>query len=200
MARPTTASGVAALRQGFGFGLWGHGAVSITAEQSRSNTAFGVLGTPDVVADVVVPSNGLVLLGYQATWKESVNGAATAAIFTDSDQLKIANATTGAPVVQEASHACGTTDTYKPLASYQLGLASLMKADATNYTGDVTTGQALGRYSPAAVLAGFELLGGFVVIQGLPAGTYDFGVQFKAATGSVTVKNRKLWVASIGFE
>ena len=31
------------------------------------------------------------------------------------------------------------------------------------------------------------------------AGTYDISVQFKASSGSVTVKNRKLWVWTMGF-
>lgn len=33
----------------------------------------------------------------------------------------------------------------------------------------------------------------------IAAGTYDVSVQFKASSGSVTVKERKLWIVSMGF-
>jgi hypothetical protein len=48
--------------------------------------------------------------------------------------------------------------------------------------------------------AASQPLSGFTIIHSLPAGTYDFSVRFKSSSGSVTAKNRKLWVASIGFE
>lgn len=200
MARPTTSDSPSALRQGFGFGLWGHGAVSIAAEQARTNTAYGTLGTEDQVEDVAVPANGLVLLGYQAAWKESVNSAASAAIFIDGNQLKLAQDNQASPVEQFASIG-GDVDagTYKPLSTFPGGLAGVNATNPgdTAYTGDVTTGQLLGHYrANHAVASAF----GWCLIHSLPAGTYTFSVQFKATSGTVTVKQRKLWVASIGFE
>jgi hypothetical protein len=59
------------------------------------------------------------------------------------------------------------------------------------YTGDVTTGQLLGR-NLAATLMGLAVV--FAA-----AGTYDVSIQFKSASGSVTAKERKLWVEAVSF-
>jgi hypothetical protein len=59
------------------------------------------------------------------------------------------------------------------------------------YTGDVTTGQIVGTVSAAG-------LGGPCYFFAA-AGTYTISIQVKASSASVTIKNRKLWVWTIGF-
>src|SRR5689334_701297 len=66
------------------------GATNIATSQSTSSTTYTTLGTPDQVQNIVMPTNGLIRVRYQATWQESVAGAARAAIFIGSNQAQIA--------------------------------------------------------------------------------------------------------------
>lgn len=194
------------------------GKVNIATAESRTNTAYGLLTTPDRVQNVVLPTDGLICVGYQATWQESVNGAALASIFVGANQLKAASSALSAPVTSrtEASIGSGTTAKDVVLGSHQMGLASLMldaNDAAAAYTGDVTTGQVIGGgleigYNfPTTVKDGsnvnqtlttYSIVGGPCFIFAA-AGTYDISVQFKSTSGSVTVKNRRLWVWTINF-
>jgi hypothetical protein len=168
----------------------------IATTEARTNTAYGLLTTPDRVSNVVVPTDGLVVVAYQATWQESVVGAANAAIFIGSNQLKIAQET-GAPIVQEAVNGASSANTDRPLVTYHEGLAS-WAGTTSAYTGDVTTGMTIGaRLSTGGSDARDRF--GYCTIGNLAAGTYDISVQFKSSSGSVTAKNRKLWVWTLGF-
>jgi len=158
------------------------GKAIISATESRSNTAYGLLTTPDRVSGIVLPTDGLILVGYQATWQESVLGAAKAAIFVGANQLKQAQSASNAPVVQETTASGSSANLDAPLATGASGLQPYVAT--SGYTGDVTTGQILGQGMTRIFAA---------------AGTYDISVQFKASSGSVTAKNRKLWVMSMGF-
>lgn len=174
----------------------------ITTEEPRTNTAYGLLTTPDRVQNIAVPAESLLVVAYQATWKCSVAQAARAAIFIGANQLKATADNAAAPAVSEASHRNGGADVYVPLFSTGQGLGS--SSGPANYSGDVTTGQAFGLITGAS---GYNAIapgepyksGGPCQIFGLPAGTYDISVQFKASSGSVTAKNRKLWVWTVGF-
>jgi hypothetical protein len=141
---------------------------------------------PDQVAGIVLPTNGLIRVAYQATWQESVTGAAKAAIFIGANQLKINASGGAAPVVQEVG--IGTpSPTDNPLSTYRVGLVSGGSAVASG--ANVTTGQVVG---------GPGLEGGECLIFAA-AGTYTISVQFKAAAGTVTVKDRRLWVEAKGY-
>lgn len=165
----------------------------IATEESRTNVAYGLLTTPDRVQNIVMPTDGILRIGYHATWKESVDGAGRAAIFIGANQLKIANGSDAAPAVTNAEAGISAgADTFKVLGTHARGLVS-DGTTATIYTGDVTTGQIVG-----IARSTFAVGGGFCEIF-VAAGTYDISVQFKSSSGSVTVKNRKLWVSTIGF-
>jgi hypothetical protein len=162
----------------------------ISAAESRTNVAYGLLGTPDRVQNITLPIDGLIAIVYQATWQESVDAAARAAIFIGANQLKVGNSALAAPALQEAS--CnGGANTDSLLTGGGFGLTATAGSTNPAYTGDVTTGQVIGdlnltnSFGPILVFAA--------------AGTYDISVQFKSTSGSVTVKNRKLWVWTIGF-
>lgn len=158
----------------------------IATEEARSNVAYGLLTTPDRVQSIVLPTDGLIVVGYQALWKNSVAGAASAAIFVGANQLKTQQET--APAVQAANMSVGnSTDRYVPLTTSALGLTTV-NSSAAAYTSDVATGQILGLGQSSAVAYIFAA-----------AGTYDVSVQFKATSGSVTAKERKLWVWTVGF-
>lgn len=176
----------------------GRGVTVIATTEARTNTAYGTLTTPDQVTGIVLPTNGLLFVGYQATWQESVNNAARAAIFLGANQLQIASDNAAAPAVQEAAIAAGGVSIDKPLRSTIGGLLC-RPGTVTAYTGDVTTGQVLGALAPAdgtpTALLGYT--GATTIFAA--AGTYTVSVQFKASSGSVTAKNRKLWVWTMGF-
>lgn len=161
---------------------------NVATSQSVTSTSYTTLGTPDRVSNVVVGTNSLLEIWYQAMWQSSVTAAAKAAIFIGSNQLQaIVNSTSTAPAVQEATIG-STINVNQVLATYPAGL--LPGAQTSNYTGDVTTGQVVGAYG---VNSGWCSV--FVA-----AGTYTVSVQFKSSSGSVTASNRKLWVRVSDFQ
>lgn len=168
------------------------GAVAISASEARTNTAYGLHTTPDRVQGIVVPANALVLVGYQALWASSVVNAGRAALFIGANQLKIQqDGVTPQPVVQEASNnGRGAAGDFVPLGSSVGGLKSGWVAGGVSSVSDVTTGMVLG---PGAGATG-EYLGGPIWVNKLAAGTYDFSIQTKSASGSVTLKERLLQV------
>lgn len=171
-----------------GGGVTRSGKSIIATSEARANAAYGTLTTPDQVAGIVLPTDGLIMVMYRAIWQESVDGAARAAIFVGANQLQVAGTNGGGPAAQET--ACGgnaATDAY--MHTFAGGLEN-QAAGASAYTGDVATGQAVGRNNTGS--------GGFCYIEAA-AGTYTISVQFKASSGSVTVKNRKLWVRAVTF-
>lgn len=168
----------------------------IPTPESRTNAAYGTMPTPDQVAGIVLPTDGLIYVAYQATWQESVNATAQASIFVGANQLQIAMTNGVAPTINQAALGVGAAAVDKPLASSSGGLVSSNGlAQASVYSGDATTGQIVGVNSTAS--ATFPI-GGPVAIFAT-AGTYTISVQFRVSSGSVTVKNRKLWVWTIGF-
>ncbi len=165
------------------------GAVSIAGAETRvaGGGSYALLATPDRVQNIALPTNGLILVAYQALWKTSVASDGAAAIFIGANQLKIADVN-GAPV---AAGVTAVLDTYYyPLFSNSSGLkARSWPAPLSSDSSEVTTGQALG--------AGAEDAGICAIFAA--AGTYDVSVQFNTTASTVTVKNRHLWVWTIGF-
>lgn len=159
---------------------------SIITEQPRESTSYGFLPTEDKIESVVVNENAILLVGYQALWKSSVSAAGLAAIFIDNNQLKIAPSGGGAPVVQAATQPGGSNVNFINLGSTPNGLLAGASNSGNAF---VTTGQVI---TPSE-----SFYAGFAPIQ-LAAGTYTIGVKYKAASGSVTAKERKLWVATLG--
>jgi hypothetical protein len=180
----------------------------ITASESRTNTAYGLMTTPDRVTGIVLPTDGLIAIGYQATWQESVAGASRAAVFIGANQLKVSNAGFTSPGTQAAATNASVAAADRSLTMTAAGLVSNTQNSA--YTGDVTTGQLLGNAGTSGggnLIAevggtvstfGSQLIGGPCFVFAA-AGTYDISIQFKASSGSVTVRDRKLWVWTLGF-
>lgn len=153
--------------------------------ESTSSTSFVKLATADEVT-VVLPTDGLIKVLFQAIWQNTVASNARAAIFLGSNQLKVATAT-GAPAVQEATGGASTNDD-DALYSSGSGLQSGGGAGATT---EVTTGQVLGVSGGVAAGAAYIFAA---------AGTYVVSIQFKNnAAGTLTVKNRHLWVAAEAY-
>lgn len=159
----------------------------IATSEARTNTAYGLLTTPDRVSNLVLPTDGLIVIGFKAEWSESVIGAARAALFIGSNQLKVGSSA-ASPGVQETGARTGNANTFNLLTTYGSGLSTV--DSNTAYTGDVTTGQVVGQSTTGQAGPCFVFAA---------AGTYDITVQYKSSSGTVTAKNRKLWVWTIGF-
>jgi hypothetical protein len=168
------------------------GKVNIPATESRTNTAYGTMTTPDQVSGIVLPTDGLIAIMYHATWQNSVASAGKAAIFIGANQLQFASQGVAAPAVQEI---VGSATTAQDFLVTNSGYGLNTGGGATAYTGDVTTGQIVGM-NGAVQQTGAQAGPCWVFAA---AGTYTISVQFKASSGSVTVKNRRLWVWTIAF-
>jgi hypothetical protein len=165
-----------------------------TRDSAVSGTGYGTLTTPDQVQSVVLPTDGLIFVAFQGMWKESVAGAARAAIFIGANQTKLAYENQTAPPSVEAL-INNATNVYTPLASAPHGLVS---GDASAaYAGDATTGQMVGveaaRWHEASGSSQLDRTTAGVAMIFADAGTYNVSVQFKVSSGTVTAKNRKLW-------
>jgi hypothetical protein len=187
------------------------GAVVNAGPGTRTSAAYGALSdAADQVAGIVLPTNGLIAVRYQAIWQESVAGAARAAIFLNGNQLQIQGTQSASgPLTSAAATNSGFNTINVPLFSCPQGLTSMLSA--TNYASDVTTGQAIGMgYTTATTGGGLEMGG---TVEATPAhwppggtcyifaaaGTYTVSVKFKSASGSVTASGRKLWVEALPF-
>jgi hypothetical protein len=160
------------------------GAKVIAAEESRANVAYGLMATPDRVPGVVMPQDGLLCVRYSALVKNSMAGTGAAAIFVGATQLRSAVGG-GAPDVFEFVWSSGANE-YDWLFTVPPGAGSLFYWGMRTGGGDASRGAV-----PVAV-------GGSVEIE-VPAGTYDVSVQFRSSSGSVTAKERKLWVWTMDF-
>lgn len=152
----------------------------IATEESRTNTAFGTLTTPDELTNVVLPANGLICIGYIALIKSSVSAAGRVTFFLNSTQVQVAGSTTPVGAERETLGTGFTTFISAPRGLFSSGGSGAL----------VTTGMALGASEGTNP-------GGFCYVFAA-AGTYNISVQFKATSGSITAKERKLWVAVLG--
>lgn len=158
----------------------------IATEETRTNSAYGLMPTPDRVSGIVLSTDGLIAVTYRATWKvtgAAGNRQAYAAFFLGAQQLR-RSTNAASPDPMELNHTFSAGEVYRPLESHYEG--SFISSADTAYTGDVTTGQVASR--------------GLLLIEAA-AGTYDLSVQFKGAASPepIVVKNRKLRVWTMGF-
>lgn len=186
-----------------------HGKSIIAASESRTNTAYGTLATPDQVS-IVMPADGLLAIGYSARMQNSAADAGRAAIFLGASQLKVPDSENGALNVSEAVGP-STTGRFGWLSSFGAGLAcgnagAAMPVPLTTGMAVAVVGSGSATFS-AASAGRFNVGGNYAtgaVNAGMcfvfaAAGTYTVSVQFKSASGSVTVDNRKLWAWALGF-
>lgn len=150
----------------------------IATEESRTNVAYGLLTTPDRVSSIVLPTDGLIRVTFRALVKNSVASAGSVALFVGANQLKKFQGFS-APVVIEVAVGSAVDD------------YNVVYSDPANGLG----GEG-GAGAASSVTTGLQLRD--ICIEAA-AGTYDVSVQFKASSGSITAKERKLWVEAVGF-
>lgn len=172
----------------------GGNVISTITTQSTTSAAYTSLG--DQIPGIVMPTNGLIAVWYQAIW--SVAGAVVgfAGLFLGANQVTVGGpANTQVPV--ECSMSGSVNDSH--LSSANSGLATGGNTGANST--DVTTGQLVGNSGSSGGVTGTNINGGYGPCYIFAAaGIYNVGVQFKvAAGGTVTTKNRKLWVQPLPF-
>lgn len=166
------------------------GKVIIPGEETRSGGAFNTLGTPDRVDDIVLPTDGLLLVSYYALWKNSVASAGAAALFIDGGAVQY-GVEGGGFLSQVPGNS--TPNVYVPLLVGANGIAGT--AATTAYPSDPGTGF----YKMTTPGGGGSNYGGGFALIYASAGSHDISVQFKASSGSVSAKERKLHVIALGF-
>ena len=182
----------------------------INTEESLSATFFSQMATPDRVDDVYIPDNSILFLSYRALIKESVVGAARVTISIGGTILNGPtfgdNADPGAytygRIVEIANgvnaHNGSTTvaNLYRRLHTAPPG-TSLIERGLTIDTGGTTVDADFGFPGVPNNSGGFVLTP--LPIEMYAGGTYDIGVFFRATSGTVTVKKRRLTVWVVGF-
>lgn len=166
----------------------------VATSQTRTSSTYGTLTTPDSVANVVVPTDGIVQVRYVAQWSIAGTATANAAIFIDSTQVTAPQSNSLAdPSIGVLDNASGD----RWLSSYGQGLISDHAAGGTGLPASpATTGQIISTIGGTGLPASGG--GGACEIY-LAAGTYTVSVQFKTSASTLTVKNRKLWVRVLPF-
>jgi hypothetical protein len=158
----------------------------IATSETRTNTVYGTMPTADQVSNIVLPTDGLIVIGYQALWANSVVSTARAGLFIGANQLVIGGGNGTAPLAISTEAGGGGDTSFDTLSSFGGGLTC--SAGSSDMT-EATTGQVVGASGTNSGVA-------YVFAA---AGTYTISVQFKSSSGTVTVKNRHLWVWTIGF-
>jgi hypothetical protein len=190
------------------------GKQDIATAETRASATYGLLTTPDRVQSITLPEDGLLAVGYDALFKSSDAFAGRAAIFIGANQLRTRTPGGTAVPITQAAATSGTADKYGHLASCPGGLAGFA-AVTNDQPAPLSTGMTVGGWvrglvasevavELAGTLFGKTVAGDLATFGGeclifAAAGTYDVSVQFKATTGSVTVKDRRLWVRALVF-
>lgn len=154
----------------------------IASEQSTASGSYTLLGTPDRVQGIVLPTDGLLFIAYKALVNKGAGEGGNAAIFIGGNQLKVAT-TESAPKVQAVSFPNGFGG-WDYIVTTPVGLQN--KAFVAG--DDVTTGQVLGAGTDGGILPVY-----------MAAGTYDVEVRYRTSGTSAIAKQRKLWVWSKAF-
>lgn len=167
-------------------GIIRRGVIDIPDVETTTSTTYTTLTTPDQIANIVVPSDGLIKIAYRALFKlTGATNAGAVAIFVGSNQVKFP-AANAVPAVQEQSLAAAA-DNYSYLATRPTGDGWGNVDSGTSDSSLVTTGTA-GDFNP-------------LMIE-VAAGTYTVSIQWHVnatAGGTLSVKERKLWVWTLGF-
>lgn len=178
----------------------GRGKSIISATESTSSATAALLTTPDQVT-VDLPTDGLIHVAYVCRWKESALNSAIAGIFLNGPTYPLSAITATSPYYTAgyatglfaAPNAHGLADVWRAMGTHGAGLVSV-NSDDVDASSDVVFGQAVGVH-PAVAGKG----SGGVVSLFMGAGPVTVSVRFWTSSGTVSVKERKLWVWTTGF-
>jgi hypothetical protein len=191
--------------------------LGISTSENTSSTTYTTLTTSDRVDNVHVGEDSILVVLYRAVWESSVAGAGRAAIFLNENQLQTATPVDTAPIAQETQTDTGAGGIAQVLGTRAQGMDNYIQptalaADPVDYTDDVATGQVAGGmglewfYRDSAngdgtgtTLVQSRMGGGGPCYIFTSAGTYSISIRYRATSGSVTVRDRRLWTWTIDF-
>lgn len=181
--------------------------LAIPEESSTSSAAYGLLDPADLIENVSLPTDGVIFVMYEAAFKSSSLDAGAAAIFLGDTQLTVGLVQQSAPQAQEAPTSGAAI--YQYLTTTPCGLAA---SQGTVIQGNVSSGQAVALAPDSGGIGGNlrHRLGGVLHTYAAPAGgpcaifatagNYDISIRFKTSAGTLSVKERKLWVWTQGLD
>lgn len=176
----------------------------ISAEQSITSTSASLAGTPDIIEDLVLPTDGLLMVGVHLQMRVtdgSSPGSGFTRLYLNENIVHIADGTILSVVKAELNTTDPNVDgLYKDVHSFGGGL-HVAKGFSSNVVAPITTGQVIGgRKSSSFETDDTVMVGGLLAIFAA-AGTYDLSLRYGGPGfgGNVSVKNRKLWAWTMPF-
>jgi len=191
-------------QMGVGTGLRGKSV--IPTEESKSGASYGMLPTPDRVSGLNIPAAGFIAVHFDAKVKSSVAGAGRVAIYLNETDVRTRG---NGQFPQSITAPTRATEpgTFVAVTATSFGLVAASRAINVG-SPDLTTGQTLGE----PFIDGFGMrydLGGTirevadeatgVCYIKAAAGTYDLSIRYFASSGSISAKERILYVWTEGF-
>ena len=172
------------------------GAVNIAGSQSTTSTAYTTLATPDQVTGIVLPANGLLVVGYKALMSVAGTDIGFVGLFLNGVQVTTGGS--GAPAAVESS-VDGSTNLGHVVSDSSRGLVAM--ANTGTASSDVTTGQLVGAYVSGGGVGSGLAPGGGLAVMFASAGTYTVSVRYRVSVNTTTVaaQNRHLWVQALSF-
>lgn len=169
-----------------------------TQQQLDNNGGFEFMGTPDRVSGIVLPTDGLIMVLFQAEFRFGRSGitgtpSTVVGLFVGTNQAYIAKNSSPNPnrlVWSGSSSTSRSSAKYGALSIAGGGIRHQLASTAVDYA-----------HNANAQVIGDETGGSSPLVLFAPAGTYDVGVKFDVSdTGAdCEIKNRKLWVWSLEF-
>lgn len=172
----------------------------ISAQQGEDHTgagAFTYLGTPDRVQNIVLPTDGLIFVLFQAEFRFGRDG------ITGTPQSSV-GLYLGSNLPGQADNVANAASSvvWRGTSNVAIGSA-LWSALSIGNRGVNVQAPSSGNYSHNAngQAVGDKTNGGGPLALFAPAGTYEVGVKFDASAtnASLQAKNRKLWVWTMEF-
>lgn len=165
------------------------GKLYVPTQETIVSTTYALATTPDRIQNVVMPTDGLFAIGFIGMWKVSAAATVNACVHLGANPVKAPNtASGGSPINAEAQASPGLATGYTWVTTSKFGMAGTMAAGADAST--VSTGMTLWNQAFGD--------GGLVQVFAA-AGTYDISVQWKTSTGTLSIKERRLWVHAIPY-
>lgn len=165
----------------------------IATSESIAGTSYAALTTPDSVASIVVPTNGVLWVSFWCQMTKSVGGAsetASVGLFLGANQARSRFGVAPASGVSGGLFETTVFSTFVPSAS---------AAVFTDYVDSAMANLPSGSGAPADDTTNGHPVGAFVPIA-VTAGTYTVQMRFKKTAGAtVAVATRRLFVKAEAY-
>lgn len=162
-------------------------ATHITAAESRTNVAFGVMTTPDRVSGITCPANSILVVNYWARFQNSVAGAGSATVVLNGTRVKVHDGGVAGGQADNISNSPGAAAVYNVLAT-TANNGVRVRSSGFGVNAPPATGMGMGQDITDSAGGPFYI----IVPNALSNATLE--IQFKSTSGSITVADRHLMV------